>query len=310
MTTALNRMQAAIALAASTAANMTEAQKGGGGARLLPEGYAFGRLVEYIEFGNQPQEFNGKAKEPALEVQLGFALTGTGYQNEDGTPYILRPFPMAISRNEKAKAFLLFKQLNWAGTATHFAQLLGQTFLVKIYTYQPKDATKKPSSSIDLKGFLPPLDPVTKAPYPIAEAPDSMYKVFFWEHPTLEDWDALAIEGTYDDGKSKNHLQNTILGATDWAGSALEALLHSSGKTVPAAPAAAPALPALPGVPLVPPMQPAAPAVPQVPALFQPPVPAVPAVPGLPTLPVIAPTTSPSNPAMPVMPVMPVLPKF
>jgi len=52
---------------AESGIDLNEAVKGGGGGRLLPEGYAFGRLVEYIEFGNQPQEFQGQAKDPALE---------------------------------------------------------------------------------------------------------------------------------------------------------------------------------------------------------------------------------------------------
>lgn len=46
--------------AAETGPDMNVAVKGGGGGRLLPEGYAFGTLIEYIEYGNQPQEFQGK----------------------------------------------------------------------------------------------------------------------------------------------------------------------------------------------------------------------------------------------------------
>ena len=115
---------------AESGIDLNEAVKGGGGGRLLPEGYAFGRLVEYIEFGNQPQEFQGQAKDPALEFTLGFALTGQGYQNDDGTPYVVRTYNTALSRNEKARAFKLFKALNWKGTAKSFALLLGDTFLV------------------------------------------------------------------------------------------------------------------------------------------------------------------------------------
>ena len=71
----LAKLKAEADLAASVAPDMNEAVKGGSG-RLLPEGYALGRLVEYVEFGRQPQTFNGRAKEPALEFQLGFALWG------------------------------------------------------------------------------------------------------------------------------------------------------------------------------------------------------------------------------------------
>ena len=47
----LNTLQTLVAEAVESGLmkDMTEATKGG--ARLLPEGYAFGRLVEYIELG-------------------------------------------------------------------------------------------------------------------------------------------------------------------------------------------------------------------------------------------------------------------
>lgn len=238
------RLAALQALAAQDVAesgiDLNEAVKGGGGGRLLPEGYAFGRLVEYIEFGNQPQEFQGQAKDPALEFTLGFALTGEGYQNDDGTPYVVRTYNTALSRNEKARAFKLFKALNWKGTAKSFAQLLGETFLVKIKQVPKSKTDPKIVSRIDLDGFLPPLDPVTRQPYPIPEAPDDMYRLFLWSRPTKEAWDSLYIEGEYD-GKSKNRIQEQILAALDFQGSPLQQLLMLSGVT--ALPTAAPATP-------------------------------------------------------------------
>ena len=225
---------------AESGIDLNEAVRGGGGGRLLPEGYAFGRLVEYIEFGNQPQEFQGQAKDPALEFTLGFALTGQGYQNDDGTPYVVRTYITALSRNEKARAFKLFKALNWKGTAKSFAQLLGETFLVKIKQVPKSKTDPKIVSRIDLDGFLPPLDPVTRQPYPIAEAPDDMYRLFLWSRPTKEAWDSLYIEGEYE-GKSKNRIQEQILAALDFQGSPLQQLLMASGVT--ALPTAAPATP-------------------------------------------------------------------
>ena len=225
---------------AESGIDLNEAVKGGGGGRLLPEGYAFGRLVEYIEFGNQPQEFQGQAKDPALEFTLGFALTGQGYQNDDGTPYIVRTYNTALSRNEKSRAFKLFKALNWKGTAKSFAQLLGETFLVKIKQVPKSKTDPKIVSRIDLDGFLPPLDPVTRQPYPVAEAPDDMYRLFLWSRPTKEAWDSLYIEGEYE-GKSKNRIQEQILAALDFQGSPLQQLLMQSGVT--ALPTAAPATP-------------------------------------------------------------------
>lgn len=253
---------------AESGIDLNEAVKGGGGGRLLPEGYAFGRLVEYIEFGNQPQEFQGQAKDPALEFTLGFALTGQGYQNDDGTPYIVRTYNTALSRNEKSRAFKLFKALNWKGTAKSFAQLLGETFLVKIKQVPKSKTDPKIVSRIDLDGFLPPLDPVTRQPYPVAEAPDDMYRLFLWSRPTKEAWDSLYIEGEYE-GKSKNRIQEQILAALDFQGSPLQQLLMQSGVTAlptaaPAAPVAAPV--AADPVAVAPTPAPVAPAAPAAPA--------------------------------------------
>lgn len=262
---------------AETGIDMNEAVKGGGGARLLPEGYAFGRLCEYVEYGNQPQEYQGKPKDPALEFHIGFALTGEGYQNDDGTPYVMRTFSMAQSRNEKARAFLLFKSLNWKGDKKNFAQMLGGAYLVKI-TNVPKSKTDATLvSRMDLKGFLPPLDPVSKQPYPIAEVRAEDLCLFLWNRPTQTGWDTLFIDGKRDDGTSKNFIQEKIMCATDFAGSPLELMLQGAGG-LPAAPAAA----STPGAPATPP------ATPAVPAMGTPepePAAATPAMPAMPTMP-------------------------
>lgn len=306
----------AIAAEAESGIDMNEAVKGGGGGRLLPEGYAFAQLVEYIEFGNHPQEYQGKAKEPAMEIALGFALTGQGYSNEDGSPYVVRPYSMAVSRNEKAKAFLLFKALNWKGTAKSFGALLTQKWLVKI-VHEPKSKAEPTVivSRMDLKSFLPPLDPVTKLPYGIPDAPAELYKAFFWSKPTLAGWESLKIEGTYDakDGKpaqSKNKLQEKILSALDYQGSALQLLLGGGNLALPvAAPVVAPAGPvAAPVVapatvaPVAVPVVSTAPVVaPAVPSLIAG-VPAVAAVPAPVVAPVIvAPVLAPAIVA-PVLP--------
>jgi hypothetical protein len=315
----LAQMQAAIAEMSETANDMTEVQKGGGAARLLPEGYAYGRMIECIELGNQPQQFEGKAKDPKAEMQIAFALWGEArdaagnsigtYHNEDGTPYVLRPYSFAIDRNDKARAYLLFKSMNWKGQHKNFGQMLGEAFLVKI-VHVPK-SKKDPTivSRIDLTGFLPPVDPVQRMPYPIPDAPEDMYKWFFWDKPTVETWNSLFIEGNLDDGRSKNFVQEKIAGATNFAGSPLEAMLLKSGLTKPVAaakPAAAPATPAAS------PVLPAASAVAAEAPLAQTPAsspvvsaPVVsPVIPGLgftglPASPAMQQTTSPSSPVLP-----------
>ncbi len=253
-------IEALLALANEAAAvgeNMTEAVKGGGGARLLPEGYCLATLVEYIEYGQQPQEFNGVAKDPAMEFQLAFALHTPGFCNEDGTPYIFRPYAQSLSRNEKANAFLTFKAMNWKGTSTHFAQLLSQGFLLKFERKQPSAAQAatggKERSVVNLKATLPPMDALSKQPYPLPPVDSALYKLFLWSHPQIETFASFYQEGKYDDGNSKNSVQEKMLSALDFHGSPLHLLLVEKQVpfTVPAPKAAAPkaAAPAAPSGP-------------------------------------------------------------
>jgi hypothetical protein len=342
-------MQELLALANEAAAegpNMNEAVKGGS-TRLLPAGYAFARLVEVVELGNHAQEFQGQKKDPAPEIQLGFALYNTAdrvYQNDDGTPYIIRPYSFALSQNDKARAFLLFKSLNWKGTATSFGQMLGQAFLAKIVHEAKSKTDATIVSRLDLKGFLPPLDAASGMPYPVPEADISLMRLFLWARPTKAAWDALYVEGQYEgkDGKpaqSKNRVQETIMSALNFAGSPIQQLLMASGiqslPTAPAGavlpsalppgagysappatpPAAAPVAPALPNVGAAVPAGPSAPVVAATPqnvtAAVAPVAPAVgvgsvPLAPTAPVAPVAA--VAPLSPQVPVMPVSPVMP--
>lgn len=280
--------------------DMSQASTGGGGERrVFPAGYAFAQLVEVIEFGKHPQEFGGKAKDPALEFRLGFAIWGgdpaNPYNREDGTPNIIRTWDIKLSNNEKAKAKIAFDKLNYKGTAKSFPELLGEKYLIKIDVKTSKaDATKK-FNDIDLKGTLPPFDPVSRQPYAIPEAPDDAYRLFLWSLPTKEGWDSLFIEGSREDGTSKNYLQEKCLAALDFPGSALEQMLRGRGAAIPSPEELAAQAPVTPAAP------PSAPAVPTAPA-----IPAAPAIPPIPAgIPFdgAVPSTIPQAPAVPVPPV-------
>lgn len=317
--------------AAEYGPDMNEAVSGGSGARLLPVGNAFAVLIGVVELGKHPQEFNGKAKEPADEVQLTFALMGQGfngekYANDDGTPYIMRCYPFAMSRNEKARAFLTFKKMNWKGQAKSFPQLLGQAFFLPI-KQQPKSKTDAtPVSRPDLTGILPPLDAMTGQPYPVPQVDPKLFHLFLWEKPTIECWDSIYVDGKYDDGESKNVTQGTITAALNFQGSPIQQLLLANGLpipsprkarskpatpsdpaagTTPAAPPAAPpvAPPAAPGVPSPGPF-----ATPAAAAAVPAEIPAPPLPASTSAIPAGVTTTFPSSPQLPGMPGIPVPP--
>ena len=215
-----------------TAQDFTEAQSSA--VRLIPEGYAFARLVEYIELGKHAGEYDKKPIPPALMFRLGFALFPSGedeegYSYEDGSPRIIRTFDINLSLTEKSKAFKLFKKMNFKGVYKHFAQMIGEPFLLNVIHVDKKSGGGK-SARIDLEGFLPPIDVVTRKPHQIPKAPDDCYRMFLWDRPTKEDWDSLFVEGKWDNGDSKNYVQEKILEATDFEGSPLHQLLEGSNK--------------------------------------------------------------------------------
>lgn len=225
----LAQLKQLAAAAKETAVDMTEEQKGGGGGRLLPEGYTMARCSGVIEFGLQPQEFEGKPTADAEEVQLEFVLYDEGYCNEDGTPYVVRTWPFKVSRTAKSNAFKLFKALNWQNLHTTWVDLIGEPILLKIKHTENKQ-TKKKSSSIDTTGFLPPINPRTKKPEECPEFDEQYLRFFLWDQPTMECWDMLEIKGENDAGKSKNFIQEKLLSARNFAGSALEAMLLEGGR--------------------------------------------------------------------------------
>jgi hypothetical protein len=258
--------------------DMTEESTGGGGS-LMPEGFAMARCVTYIELGMQPQEFGGKAKAPAPEVILGFKLFGGPDNCYDGR--FLSTFPIALGNNTKSNAKITFDRLNWQGNMKHFAQALGKGFLVPV-TVHTNETTKKQSNRMNLKGILPPIDPVSKGAYPIPEVAAEDIKYFFFDKPTKETWDSLFVEGSFDDGGSKNKHQEKILTALNFPGSALEQLL--SGVVLPD-PGSVGAVPASDSASVTQ-TQPSAPEVPAA----------------------IGPQSMPSAPVMPTMPNLPVMP--
>src|SRR5213075_730646 len=126
-------------------------------------GYAMARLVTYIELGQHPQEYQGKAKAPAREIVVGFKLYGGNENCYDGR--FIKTFDLSLSNNTKSAAKILFDKLNWEGNMKHMAQALTKGFLVPITIVKSKTSGKE-GNRINLAGILPPIDVVSKAKYP------------------------------------------------------------------------------------------------------------------------------------------------
>lgn len=327
--TALQLALAAANQAAETASvDMSEVSKGGGGERrVLPEGFAFARLVEYVEFGEHIAEFEGKPKPPAMKFRMAFALWGDTnpgaaepaterpddlfhYFDKDGNakPSVLRTFDMYLGNNEKARTKLAFDKMNYDNKAVKsFGQFLGDAFLIPIVRKPiTKGANKgKFRNDINWANIMAPRDPISRQPYPVPEMPMDLLRYFFFDNPTPETWEALKIEGTKDDGTSKDFIRDDIKKAVNFEGSALHIMLGgvtSAATALPVPDLAAQDAPAAPAVnvanagAVTPPAVPTVPVVADVPfdggvpvgtGSTAPAVPAVPSVPAIPAVPVV-----------------------
>lgn len=225
----IEQLRQQAAAAAAVAQDMTEEQKGGGG-RLIPAGTTLAYLCEVIEFGEQPQEYDGKPKAPARDFQLGFQLLNPNMANEDGTCPVIRTFDLPETRSAKSKAFKLFKNMNWRSDHSRFAQMIGEMFILTV-VHVTNQKTKKVSARIDMDSVRAPLDAATGGVYAApADRPldEKLLRMFLWDVPSLEGWKSIHIDGTWDDGESKNKLQEKCLLALDFEGSALQNLLFAN----------------------------------------------------------------------------------
>lgn len=260
--------QAQAAVQSNTLTDLTDTNAGGNFERkLLPTGVALVRFSGYIEVGTQAQRpFQGKAKPPAPEVKLVFHVVGGMGKDGTGkmTPYVsqedidkgyfprLSPFfDMAISLNEKSRSTAVFNAMNYAGDAKHFVEKLGALYLLPIGLTEDKKY-----NDYDFRKLREPVDAMSGQLYPAPDLPDDKYQLFLWNSPTMEQWESIYIDGTTQEGKSKNYIQEKIQKATNFVGSPVERLLMSGGVTLPSlaedAPSASGEPTELPSVPTVP----------------------------------------------------------
>lgn len=243
-------LKAKIAEAKKTGPNMTEAQQGGGDYTPPAAGLARARLVAYIETGKHEEEFEGK-KRDRNKVDLVFELSGPNHEPrklDDGTLIPIRvTVQETLSFSDKANFFKLFAAMNYAGKATHMAELLGEAFIVEVFHRKSKDGKKtyanlKGPNGYNVKGTTV-QDPLTGKPVLIEVAPAiTELKAFIWDLADKEMWDSIHIPGQYEERKdekgvvvaparSKNVIQEKIMSAKNWKAHPLAAIVDAGGAT-------------------------------------------------------------------------------
>ena len=233
---------AAVASAASQV-DMNKASTGGGEGYQPPaKGMTRLRFVGYIECGKHKDEWQGQVKIKE-KVKLIFELSGPKHppREVDGKkiPHRLT-IHENLSLNEKAWFYKIFKAMNYAGEATHIAQLLGQEFLGEVIHKTSKKGNVYPTLKGDAGYTIraPYVeDPETGETRKVPAGPQlSEIRCFLWDFASKEMWDSIYIEGQYDEerdsegnvvraAKSKNVFQDQIRAAVNFAGSPIDEIL-------------------------------------------------------------------------------------
>ena len=194
----------------------------------LEAGSALIRLIQVIDYGVQPQDpYEGEEKPDVATRQLTFEVVSKKHREEYevegekkiGARYLNISYGgMKISNHPKSNHSKTFTTMNYKGTATKFYELLGEVYKCEL-------VPSKSGKMVYIKDIKPPLyeetidGEGTGKMLPLkAHSQINDSKVFLWDQPFIEDWNALEIEGN-------NFIQEKILAAKNYVGSPLQALL-------------------------------------------------------------------------------------
>ncbi|CAB3697733.1 hypothetical protein LMG3458_02479 [Achromobacter deleyi] len=227
----------AVAKAAKTT-DMNQSVKGGGAYTPPAEGKPGVRFIAYVELGPQKETFKG-VERIREQVKLVFELHGKKWPvDANGHPPRMT-ITIAKSLNEKAAFFKLFKQMNYSGKFKHIAEMLGQDFSGQVFHRKVGEGAEQKVYA----GFKDPASGMLCITPPFVADEDGEDKrrnippavadlrLFLWDCPDKEQWASIYIDGTFDDGKSKNVFQDAIKASPSFAGSPVEALLNGDPDT-------------------------------------------------------------------------------
>lgn len=250
-----------LALANKAAETDDQSKETKGFERTLPTpGLRGCRFIEYIELGKQAFKGTSKfgVKAPTDKVRLTFELLGKNDMEEikvgEETKKVGKRVSVEITKSLSSKGDFkkIMNMLDRGRGKQHMAQMLGEAFLVKVTVVDAEGnvctaENKKEGKYINLFTgtpdskmwtFAAPMieDPETGEVRQVKVMPNtSPLKIFLFDNPTVETWDSLFIEGTREvkdsagvvTQQSKNFIQEKIMGASNYEGSALQQMLMS-----------------------------------------------------------------------------------
>lgn len=200
------------------------------------------RFVEYIEVGVHTTKFKGAPKTKPRAF-FGFELSGPKHPPkvlEDGRviPQMIR-FKEVKGDHPKNGYIKLFKIMAVdRPDAKNFVDLLGEAYrgLVSHYEFQRADGGKgviaqlKDDAGYHIASTIYEDPESGESKQVKVDEPVSELKVFLWDYADTEQWDDLFVDGTYDDGSSKNKMQELIKAAENFEGSAIWDALTEAGR--------------------------------------------------------------------------------
>lgn len=246
----IQKIKALQQLAKTKGPDMTKAT-GGGDYTPPAAGPCQLRFVSYIEVGKQAKVFKGVTKVDSRAL-LVFEISGPNHPPmENGDPQRIT-IDEKLSMNEKANFYKLFGRMNYAQTATHVSELLGDAFLGVIHhrTYKDKQGKDRIAAELRPKGgayeimaprFTHPVTGVTETVN--VQPAKGPLRLFLWDFADAEQWASIFIEGQYEERKneagevvakarSKNVFQDKIKQAKNFTGSPIHALLVAAGQKI------------------------------------------------------------------------------
>lgn len=198
------------------------------------------RLIQYLELGVHTTEVIKGQPKTKPRARWVFEVSGPKHPAiEAGDKKFLHTVKIEepIGFGEKNWYMRLFAAMKKDYPhATTFYELVDGTFRGRLYHSKSKDGkrtyvnlkTKGKPYSVESRFYEDEDTGDIKESVAAPRMADLL--VFPWDFATLEDWDAVYIDGKYDNGGTKNHIQETLKRAENFVGSPVYIALMEAGR--------------------------------------------------------------------------------
>ncbi|XP_044250621.1 uncharacterized protein [Drosophila takahashii] len=203
-------------------------EESSGGAK-VSKGYGLSRLCAAIYTGKQHYTSRAGYKVRG-EMQLAYELIGPAWPEVDGRRPVKREV-LNYSLNARARMKQRMTDMDPNSQFRSLFQMVGNAYLIEL----AEEVTATNQSYIGIKSVRYPVvqDPVSGQDVNYAAnvpPPTVTLMAFNYDRPMIQHWDSLYIDGTYDDGGTKNSYQNAVRCAVDFETGPVAQMLTQAGR--------------------------------------------------------------------------------